>query len=229
MNKPASSNDVQKQAFLRGEGDSWYFRNRDGGALSASAERLCAALCALEVKPRRILELGCRDGRLLEALRLVWGCEACGLDPSPAAIAEGTRRYPRLRLQVGTADSLPFAADFFDLVIYGFCLYLCDRASLFAIAAEGDRVLNEAGHIAILDFFPPVAYRNSYRHQEGVFSYKMDYSSMFAWHPSYALVTHLSLSHCAPGFHAHPDERLAISILTKRGDPDLCITDPYAE
>ena len=39
-----------------------------------------------------------------------------------------------------------------DLLIYGFCLYLCDRDYPFMIVAEAHRVLKPQAWLAILDF-----------------------------------------------------------------------------
>jgi SAM-dependent methyltransferase len=87
------------------------------------------------------------------------------------------------KVQQGTADILPFKDHYFDIIIFGFCLYLCDREDLFRIASEADRVLGEPGWLLILYFFSPFPKKNVYHFCKGVQSYKMDYRTLFTWHP----------------------------------------------
>ena len=49
-------------------------------------------------------------------------------------------------------------------------------------------------------------YKNEYKHKEGVFSYKMDYSKMFSWNPSYQLISNNYLSE-------EKDNEVSIAIL----------------
>ena len=46
---------------------------------------------------------------------------------------------------MGTADKLPFEDQSVDILVYGFCLYLCDREDMFNIAAEANRVIKSSG------------------------------------------------------------------------------------
>ena len=71
------------------------------------------AVCSGRVLPRRVVDLGCGTGRLLEALlpRLA-GAELVGIDPAQGMIAVARTRFaaePRVRLEVATADPLPLA------------------------------------------------------------------------------------------------------------------------
>jgi ubiquinone/menaquinone biosynthesis C-methylase UbiE len=89
-----------------------------------------------------------------------------------AACAKG------LSVQQGTADVLPFDDNSYNIVIFGFCLYLCDREDLFRIASTADRVLRDSGWLFILDFFSPLPCAKTYHHRPGVLSYKMDYRTL---------------------------------------------------
>jgi ubiquinone/menaquinone biosynthesis C-methylase UbiE len=162
-----------------------------------------------------ILEIGCSNGWRLEALRREYHASCHGIDPSLEAVKEGQKSFPELSLRQGTADELDFGDDAFDLVIFGFCLYLCDRSDLFQIAREADRVLRDRGRLVIFDFFPPFSYRNPYAHQPDLWTYKMNYAAMFLWHPAYALLSHKTFSHGSTAGVDEPDERIAVSILIK--------------
>lgn len=147
---------VQKQVFLNSEGDQYYKRNKTKLALNqlATNDRMISELKKSNVRPHAVLEIGCSNRWRLEALRGMYQAKCFGLDPSSEAIDEGRQLFPDICFQKGTADQLPFGNDSFDLVIFGFCLYLCDRSDLFLIAYEADRVLTDAGHIVVLDFCP---------------------------------------------------------------------------
>lgn len=208
----------QKTAFLEGEGNSWYDRNVDvlqTDMRDAHTDEVAAALIALKRRPRRILEVGCSNGWRLDALRRLSGAECAGLDPSAKAIAKGRSDYPELDLYEGTADSLPFQEASFDAVIFGFCLYLCDRQDLFRIAAEADRVLADRGVMVIYDFYVPRPYRNPYRHRPDLYSYKMDYGRLFEWHPMYTRIYHKTFVQDPRGDLGDPDTWLAVTVLGK--------------
>jgi SAM-dependent methyltransferase len=202
--------ETQKKIFLGGEADRWFQRN--ASALGNPDDAAFRALSRL--KPESVLEVGCANGWRLALAKEQWGAKCAGVDPSQAAIADGSVRFPGIPLHVGTADDLPFILDTFDCVVLGFFLYLCDRADLFRIAAETDRVLNPGGYLIVYDFCPPAPYRNPYSHRAGVFSHKMDHSRMWSWHPAYALWSHEVTAH--PGADpVDPNERLAVTILRK--------------
>src|SRR5207253_396680 len=93
------------------------------------------------------------------------------------------------------AEQLPFDDKKFDIVIFGFCLYLCDREDLFRIASEADRVLKNPGWLLILDFYSPAPLKRDYHHRSGLFSYKMDYRTLFLWNSSYTNFSHKVCHH----------------------------------
>jgi ubiquinone/menaquinone biosynthesis C-methylase UbiE len=207
----------QKEVFLLSEGDGFYRRNHNdlvGNARQGEDDPVMKGLKALSLSPRRILEVGCSNGWRLALMNRDFGAQCFGLDPSAEAIAQGTAKHSQFTLTTGTAESLPYEDDVFDLVVFGFCLYLCDRQDMFRIAAEADRVLADAGFLAILDFYPPFPYRNRYRHCEGLYSYKMDYGQMLLWNPAYQLATE-AVFHVGRGRLAPPDDRLAVIVLQK--------------
>lgn len=207
----------QKQVFMAGEGDAFYTRNQSvltGDERIAAGDPLLPFLAEMKPFPARVLEIGCANGWRLNRLRAL-GATAChGIDPSQAAITQGAQDYPALHLRVGTAESLPFADAAFDLVVFGFCLYLCDPGDHFRIAAEADRVLADGGALVIYDFDPPQPYRNPYAHQPGVHAYKMDFSRLFLAHPHYTLRDKRSAAH-GPAGRANPDDRLGLHWLVK--------------
>ena len=74
-----------------------------------------------------------------------------GIDPSKKAIK--IAQELGINAKVGTAEKLPFIDKEFDLIIFGFCLYLCDTNDLFKIAYEANRVSKVESWISIIDFW----------------------------------------------------------------------------
>ena len=211
----------QRDVFLRSEGDAWLERNSPQGKSPAQpdSDEVLHAILQLPLPQSavqaKVLEIGCASGSRLEWLRENRGFDCYGVDPSANAVAAARARG--LIAQQGTAEGLDFDSAAFDIVIFGFCLYLCDREDLFRIAAEADRVLRNPGWMIIHDFYSPVPSQRPYHHQSGVFSFKMRYRTLFTWHPAYINYFH-KLGHHVDG--AYTDERddwVAISVLRKLG------------
>ncbi len=220
----------QREIFARWEGDGYFGRNPvtpDRLEQVAEDDLVLRALAEAGVDARLILEVGASNGWRLECLhRRRPGISCVGIEPSLAAVTEGARHFPDVKLIRGTAERLPFASGKFDLVILGFFLYLCDRDDLFRVAAETDRVLAPNGIVAIFDFCPPRPCRNPYSHRPGVFSYKMDYAQMFLWNPSYRRVLEKQALH--PGAEENDlDSRTAVSLL--RCDAETAFPDALTD
>ncbi|MDO8464123.1 MAG: class I SAM-dependent methyltransferase [Gallionella sp.] len=209
----------QKEIFLQSEGDAWFTRNQQGVAgrkLPADDAILRELLDLPPVNAGRlkVLEIGCGDGTRLAWIKSNLKADCYGVEPSAHAVAAANAKG--INVQQGTADALPFDNHSFDIVIFGFCLYLCDREDLFRIASEADRVLCSPGWLMILDFYNPAPRVNAYQHYLGVQSYKMDYRTLFTWHPDYECMTHKVRLHGEAGYTDAMDEWTAVSVLRKR-------------
>ena len=209
----------QKEIFLQSEGDAWFIRNQyavatrklpDDDPLLSEIIDISKGVSGANLI---VLEIGCGDGTRLAWLKHNLNAECYGLEPSAQAVSIACAQG--LNVQQGTADLLPFAKQSFDIVIFGFCLYLCDREDLFHIASEADRVLRGSGWIMIQDFFHPEPYANAYLHRVDVQSYKMDYRTSFTWHPNYQCVTHKVRHHSDGAYTDKQDEWVAVSTLRK--------------
>jgi ubiquinone/menaquinone biosynthesis C-methylase UbiE len=208
---------MQKDIFLSGEGDAWVNRN-----LAALDKRdwhrqdlLFQELSQLALPAgSKVLEIGCSEGSRLTRLRDATQWECYGLDPSAKGVEIASSKG--IHAVQGTADKLPWDNQHFDAVIFGFCLYLCDRSDLFTIAAEANRVLKNTGWLAILDFYSESMYQNAYSHYAGMKSYKMDYRSLFTWHPFYTCYSHKVVDHAQMDYTDEENNWMAVSILRKK-------------
>jgi len=162
----------QKDIFLAGEADQWFYRNHT--ALNSKifdlSDLVVAAISNIvssssDKNRLKILEIGCGEASRLAWLADNFGVEVCGLEPSAKAVEFAISKG--VNAQQGTADWLPYEDQTFDVVIFGFCLYLCDRDDLFKIAQEADRVLKKESWLIINDFFSPTPISRDYHHKQG--------------------------------------------------------------
>jgi ubiquinone/menaquinone biosynthesis C-methylase UbiE len=207
---------LQKDAFLQSEGDAWFSRNESAlQAYDWSHDPVCVKLAALlpAAQPARVLEVGCGDGSRLHYLANRYGHFVSGVDPSQKAITKARERG--VHAVRATADRLPFTDACSDVVIFGFCLYLCDDADLFRIAQEADRVLASPGWLLILDFEARAPVYKPYHQLAGLASRKMDYKSMYLWHPAYTLAAHEKFHHVTQHWTDEPDEWVSLACLRK--------------
>jgi len=174
----------QETEFLKGEGDAWHLRNVD-------KVKRTPVLQAIITLPsfKKVIEFGCGDGINIGRIQLADDCEAVGIDPSEKAIAAARKIYPKVKFIAGTASYRFLLIKGYDLVIYGFCLYLCDRETLSHVVSVGDLALQDGGHLIIHDFDPEHPHKVPYHHKDGLFSYKMDHSKLWLANPAYSLVS----------------------------------------
>ena len=204
----------QKQIFIDGEGDKWFERNL-GNQYSKQEDEIVNKINELKIQYSSVLEIGCSHGLRLNYLNKN-GVKLYGIDPSKKAIDYGKKSFKNLNLKQGTADQLDFQDNLFDLLIFGFCLYLVDPNDLFKIAYEADRVLKSNGHLIILDFEPSKEYFKDYHHKKGVLTHKMDYSKMFTWNKNYILRCKQIFNHDnSINDIQDEDSRVSINILLK--------------
>ncbi len=133
----------QKDIFLKFEGDKWLQRNRktiEARKLPDDDPVLMEILylkrfANIQWGTLSLLEIGCSYGYRLKWIQenLGWVCK--GIEPSKEAVLMANNMG--LDVIQGTADRLPYPDFTFDILIFGFCLYLCDREDLFRIAYEG--------------------------------------------------------------------------------------------
>lgn len=213
---------MQKKIFLESEADAWFKRNQkalsernyySNDHLSSLISEILALSETEKLSEIKILEIGCGDGGRLKWIAENFGCDVYGIEPSGAAIIEAKNRG--IKAECGTADVLPYRGEMFDIVIYGFCLYLCDREDYFRIASEADRVLKKNSWLLILDFFSPSPTWREYRHKAGVCTTKMDFRKLFDWHPAYTNYFHKIYHHESGVCTDDRDEWVGISCLRK--------------
>ena len=97
----------------------------------------------------KVLDIGCGKGfQLFELTQLLPGLEVWGIDISKYAIEQGKEEL-RDRLQVGTAQSLPFPDNHFDFVFSINTLHNLHNYELDAALREMERVSNKHKYLCV--------------------------------------------------------------------------------
>ena len=209
----------QKDIFLNGEGDAFFTRNKKDRDMSADplVKEINYLIEINAIKQNnhklKILEIGCGDGQRGLYINKKLNCDYYGIDPSTKAVNYCNKNG--LKAFVSTADKLPFKNDFFDVIIFGFCLYVCDRKDLKKISSEATRILKNKSWILIMDFFSQTIKSNSYHHFEGVKSYKCDYRKIFD-KKLYTCFSHKIIDHDNYCFTDIQENWISISSLRKK-------------
>lgn len=172
----------QKEVFRETEGDAWFTRNLNS---LGKYDPVTPLIEELMIKPKYVLEVGCANGWRLDKLRTKFDCGVVGIEPSMKAGIDGARLHVPIHQM--SANNLPVTPGGYDLIIYGFCLYLTDPDDWLNIAAEGDRVLADGGHIIIHDFAAETAapFARRYEHQPSLLAYHFDFARLWRSHPRY--------------------------------------------
>lgn len=127
--------------------ETWY-QSPYGRAVDQSIESLLHS----QIRPKsgdRVLDVGCGTGHhILNLSRL--GLDASGVDASPYIIRRARERLgPRVELQVGYAEDLPFDDNAFDVVVLINTLEFLDNP--LAALREAGRVAHRKVFVGVLN------------------------------------------------------------------------------
>ena len=91
---------------------------------------------------------------------------------------------------MATADKIPFKKNSMDIIYYGFCLYLCDRIDYKKIYSNAQRVLKKNGYLIVYDFYSKNFIKKKYKHDNRIFSHKMDFRKIFCGQKKFVNISH---------------------------------------
>mgnify|MGYP001246827807 CR=1 FL=1 len=128
-------------------------------------------------KKLNIAEVGCANAAFLKLLKKKFkNCDFFGVDPSKLALSFSPKSIKTFR---GTADKTNFKKNSMDIIIYGFCLYLCEIEDHNNIKDEAIRILKKNGYIVLYDFYSKNIKKINYKHDKRIKIIKMDFSKIF--------------------------------------------------
>ena len=130
---------LQKEIFLKNEGnacfDRWHNKTKidSNNVFDSSNDSIIKAITKCiegkSTKKKNLLEIGCGEAKRLHWLSKNLEFQCYGIEPSEKAITHSNSK--NVKIVRGTADSIDFENNKFDFVVFGFCLYLCNRSDLF--------------------------------------------------------------------------------------------------
>ena len=210
----------QEKEFLKTEGDEWFKRNNHKiSDNSPEISILCNWLIPFKKQVHNILEIGSGCGNKLSQICWQLDSKGYGVDPSILAVDFANKNYgARCKFEVGTADDLPVKRKAFDLIHFGFCLYLVSRNQLAQCLNQVDLLLKSGGFLSIVDFDPRKPHANDYIHVDGLKSYKDNYYKMFCDLGNYSLVNKYSFSEKNYHFSLNPYDRVSLTLLFKENN-----------
>ena len=206
----------ESRVWYETEGSAWYSRNRD--RLGQGRDYPLELLERFDVRVTCILDVGCSNGWRLERLRQRYNCWCAGVDVSGEAINEGLRAYPGLVLSRRYAHDLPWSDGLFECVIMSFVLHWVDRSKLLATFAEIDRVLKPGGYLVLSDFLPDEPTKRAYRHQAGLWTWKLNYPALLEDTGCYDSVASIVYNHDTDEEGDAPAGERAVCSLLRKGD-----------
>jgi ubiquinone/menaquinone biosynthesis C-methylase UbiE len=173
----------QEAIFCETEADAWFDRNAKGGISPAPADHpvLQAAIASSLPPTGRLIDLGGGVGSVAAGLlRVLKGWSAVVLEPSGKAVLAGKERFPEVTfVQASLSRVNEILDEQFDLVVVAGVLTWIDRKWLSQAVANIDRMVVHNGTLIISDFETPYPRANNYKHHDGLFTYKQDYSAPF--------------------------------------------------
>ena len=160
------------------EADKYYLRNIDYYNNSSDDIRLKKFLNLNLIKGKKILEIGCCNGKKLDQYRrYLKSSKTIGIDLSKKSISEGKKLYKRITFKNISSLQINKIHIKFDIIICGFFLYLLDREEIFNQFNLIYKKLKTDGYLIIEDFDPMFKHSNKNIYHKSLKSFKMNYSN----------------------------------------------------
>jgi len=182
----------QEKKFIDSEADAWFERNQHIILEPATPDhRVIKALVKLSLPETGVLiDLGGGSGKVASGIlkiRPEW--KALVIEPSDKACQAGRKVFPNVEFSEGSITQVTDMPNLVvDLIIVSGVLSWIDRTLLSQAIANIDKLLKDKGTLIISDFDPAFPRANPYRHSEGLFTFKQDYSLPFMALNTYSIV-----------------------------------------
>jgi 2-polyprenyl-3-methyl-5-hydroxy-6-metoxy-1,4-benzoquinol methylase len=168
--------------FLRWKKDNSIFDKSKFHLRDSKKEILYALNKNYNLKDKRVLEIGCFIGDLLNELKRKYNCSVCGIEPSSLA-CKFAKKHFKLIINNSTFLKSKFfllkKENFqkFDLIIIDDVLSWIDRSVILSTLAVVDWMLKPKGIVFLRDFSPPTpfALKNHHWKKEKIYNFKQAY------------------------------------------------------
>ncbi len=114
------------------------------------------------LEDRRILEIGCGRGALLNALAEL-GAKVAGIDPDEAALAQARKTAPTAILRQAMAENLPFVDGAMHAAIFVNSLHHVPLPGMADALSEAARIVEPGGDVIVVEPLPQGTFFESMR------------------------------------------------------------------
>jgi len=173
--------------IIKKVGNDNHVRNRKYRTEENKNHPIVKLIINKKIKPKKILEIGCSTGYVLETIRNLTKAKCYGIDVSEKAVNEGKKIFKKINLKVGHFEDQKKVGNF-DLIICGFFLFLLPPEKILGLFSKIDQALKYNGYIIIFDFFNKKFKKKNYKHNNDIKVYRWDYKKIMMSLPYYNLI-----------------------------------------
>ena len=187
-----------------------HLRNRKKRIVIASNNHPVIKLInKVKIKPKKVLEIGCSTGFVLKRIKDLLKAKCDGIDLSSKAIKEGKMLFKDINLYQGLFENSKLRKKKYDLIVFGFFLFLVKIEDILKIFYWANRSLNKNKFIIIYDFYNSKFVKKNYKHHNKIKVYRYDYKKIFLSLPNYKLVKKIKI------FDKNMNDYVEVSLLKK--------------
>jgi SAM-dependent methyltransferase len=164
--------------------DRWYENDGKNYKHDLRVNKKSILSCLMEntsIERKRVLEVGCFIGDLLNVLKQDFSCDIYGVETSSKACAKCSETFGFFIENSSFSKSSIFnlsqnTKSSFDLLIFDDVLSWMSRGTILQVLAVADWLLADGGVIFIRDFSPPFSFAFENHHQKGLGIYNFKQS-----------------------------------------------------
>ena len=170
-------------------GNKNHLRNRSGRINIANDNHpVIRIFKEKRLSPKTVLEIGCSTGFVLKKINKLTGAKCYGIDISKTAIKEGKGLFKKIELRNGYFEKSVLSKKKYDLIIFGFFLFLTHPENILNLFAKVNNSLKNNSYIIIYDFYNKIYKKKNYKHEKKLKVYRYDYKKIFLSIPNFKLV-----------------------------------------
>ena len=163
----------------------------------------------VKIKPKKVLEIGCSTGFVLKKIKKLLKCRCDGIDLSSKAIKDGRALFKDINLTQGLFENSKLREKKYDLIIFGFFLFLVKIEDVLKLFYWANRSLNKDKFIIIYDFYNSKFVKKKYKHHNKIKVYRYDYKKILMSLPNYKLIKKIKM------FDKKMNDYIEVSLLRK--------------
>lgn len=198
-----------EKIILKAANDNHVRHKISRAAMAPEKHPVIQAIKKNKIRPKKLLEIGCSTGFVLEKINKLTNAKCYGIDASRQAIKDGKKLFKRIKLFHGIIEKSKLKNDKFDLIILGFFLFLMPPNKILNLFNIVDSMLKNNGKVIIYDMHNIGFKKKIYKHNKNLSTFRWDFKNVFLSLPYYKLI------HKKIDRYKKSNDKTEISILKK--------------